>query len=116
MQRYPRAGIARRPVSSIMTSPCPATRLSALSLATLALSFSLAQTAAAQGVATDAQLAPVLLTGVALRSRIRLPPLARGSYLPAAQGSTLLALRPPPLPGNNIGILALSNRIFAPFR
>lgn len=51
-----------------------------------------------------------------LRSRIRLPPLARGSYLPAAQGSTLLALRPPPLPGNNIGILALSNRTFAPFR
>ncbi len=46
----------------------PAARLSALSLATLALSLSLTQIAAAQGVATDAQLAPVLISGVALRS------------------------------------------------
>lgn len=51
-----------------MISFCPTARLSALSLATLALSLTLAQGAAAQGVATDAQLAPVLLTGVALRS------------------------------------------------
>lgn len=46
----------------------PASRLSALSLATVALSLLLAQNAVAQGVATDAQLAPVLLSGVALRS------------------------------------------------